>query len=74
MTHSRMKIKTWLLEGDDNLMRWLIRKMEESGGPLKKGSKIMKILGPFLVASGQRTFIIVATDYFTKWINARGTP
>ncbi|XP_074373990.1 uncharacterized protein LOC141714369 [Apium graveolens] len=26
------------------------------------------ILGPFPVASGQRKFIVVAIDYFTKWI------
>ncbi|XP_056698534.1 uncharacterized protein [Spinacia oleracea] len=30
----------------------------------------MDILGPFPVASGQRKFLIVAVDYFTKWIEA----
>ncbi|XP_074325427.1 uncharacterized protein LOC141663523 [Apium graveolens] len=29
------------------------------------------ILGPFPVASGQRKFIVVAIDYFTKWIKAK---
>ncbi|XP_074342130.1 uncharacterized protein LOC141679559 [Apium graveolens] len=28
----------------------------------------MDIIGPFPVASGQRKFIVVAIDYFTKWI------
>ncbi|XP_074356333.1 uncharacterized protein LOC141696039 [Apium graveolens] len=31
----------------------------------------MDILGIFLVASGQRKFIVVAIDYFTKWIEAK---
>ncbi|XP_074347267.1 uncharacterized protein LOC141686110 [Apium graveolens] len=31
----------------------------------------MDILGPFPVASGQRKFIIVAIDYFMKWIEAK---
>ncbi|XP_074377023.1 uncharacterized protein LOC141718541 [Apium graveolens] len=31
----------------------------------------MAILGPFPVASGQRKFIVVAIDYFTKWIEAK---
>ncbi|XP_074337256.1 uncharacterized protein LOC141674446 [Apium graveolens] len=31
----------------------------------------MDILGPFPVASGQRKFIVVALDYFTKWIEAK---
>ncbi|XP_074327645.1 uncharacterized protein LOC141665561 [Apium graveolens] len=31
----------------------------------------MDILGPFPVASGQRKFIAVAIDYFTKWIEAK---
>ncbi|XP_074374755.1 uncharacterized protein LOC141715175 [Apium graveolens] len=31
----------------------------------------MDIPGPFLVASGQRKFIVVAIDYFTKWIEAK---
>ena len=30
----------------------------------------MDILGPFPPASGQRKFLIVAIDYFTKWIEA----
>ena len=28
------------------------------------------ILGPFPMASGQRQFIVLAIDYFTKWIEA----
>ncbi|KAK3030018.1 hypothetical protein RJ639_038117 [Escallonia herrerae] len=30
----------------------------------------MDVPGPFLLASGQRRFVIVAIDYFTKWIEA----
>jgi len=30
----------------------------------------MDILGPFPPATGQRRFLIVAVDYFTKWIEA----
>ncbi|KAL0448801.1 UNVERIFIED_CONTAM: hypothetical protein Slati_1436500 [Sesamum latifolium] len=28
------------------------------------------IVGPFLVATGQRKFLLVAIDYFTKWVEA----
>ena len=31
----------------------------------------MDILGPFPMATGQRKFLIVAIDYFTKWIEAK---
>ena len=31
----------------------------------------MDILGPFPMASAQRKFLIVAIDYFTKWIEAK---
>ncbi|XP_074323716.1 uncharacterized protein LOC141660626 [Apium graveolens] len=31
----------------------------------------MYIFGPYSVASGQRKFILVAIDYFTKWIGAK---
>ena len=30
----------------------------------------MDILGPFPVTSGQRKFLLVAIDYFTKWVEA----
>ncbi|KAK2997864.1 hypothetical protein RJ639_025562 [Escallonia herrerae] len=30
----------------------------------------MDLLGPFPMASGQRLFVIVAIDYFTKWTEA----
>jgi len=30
----------------------------------------MDIVGPFPLATGQRRFLIVAVDYFTKWIEA----
>ncbi|KAL0445717.1 UNVERIFIED_CONTAM: hypothetical protein Slati_1699600 [Sesamum latifolium] len=30
----------------------------------------MDIVGPFSVASGQRKFMLVAIDYFTKWVEA----
>ncbi|XP_056691831.1 uncharacterized protein [Spinacia oleracea] len=33
----------------------------------------MDILGPFTAASGGRKFMIVAVDYFTKWIEAEPT-
>ena len=28
------------------------------------------ILGPFLPTSGQKKFIVIAIDYFTKWVEA----
>ena len=31
----------------------------------------MDILGPFPMATAQRKFLIVAIDYFTKWIEAK---
>ena len=31
----------------------------------------MDILGPFPIAAGQRKYLIVAIDYFTKWIEAK---
>ena len=30
----------------------------------------MDILGPFPKATGQRKYLFVAVDYFTKWIEA----
>ncbi|KAL0411778.1 UNVERIFIED_CONTAM: hypothetical protein Slati_3767500 [Sesamum latifolium] len=30
----------------------------------------MDIVGPFPVASGQRKFLLIAIDYFTKWVEA----
>ncbi|KAL0433764.1 UNVERIFIED_CONTAM: hypothetical protein Slati_2710700 [Sesamum latifolium] len=30
----------------------------------------MDILGPFPLAAGQRKFLLVAIDYFTKWVEA----
>nr|KYP54576.1 hypothetical protein KK1_000767 [Cajanus cajan] len=31
----------------------------------------MDILGPFLIAKGQVKFLLVAIDYFTKWIEVK---
>ena len=31
----------------------------------------MDILGPFPLASAQRKFLLVAINYFTKWIEAK---
>lgn len=31
----------------------------------------MDILGPFPMANGSKTFLIVAIDYFTNWIEAK---
>ena len=31
----------------------------------------MDILGPFPMASGQRKFLVVAIEYFTKWIEVK---
>lgn len=31
----------------------------------------LKILGPFPISTTQRKFMIVAIDYFTKWIKAK---
>ncbi|KAK3029305.1 hypothetical protein RJ639_040141 [Escallonia herrerae] len=42
-------------------------RQSESVYALQEG---MDLLGPFLVASGQRRFMIVAIDYFTKWTEA----
>lgn len=33
----------------------------------------MDILGPFTTASGRRKYLIVAIDYFTKWVEAETT-
>ncbi|KAK4409416.1 hypothetical protein Sango_0014600 [Sesamum angolense] len=30
----------------------------------------MDIVGPFSLATGQRKFLLVAIDYFTKWVEA----
>ncbi|MCI60209.1 gypsy retrotransposon integrase-like protein, partial [Trifolium medium] len=30
----------------------------------------MDLLGPFPIAPGQNRYLIVAVDYFTKWIEA----
>lgn len=30
----------------------------------------MDLVGPFPLATGQRKFLIVAVDYFTKWVEA----
>ena len=30
----------------------------------------MDILGPFPIAAGQRKFLVVAIDHFTKWVEA----
>ncbi|KAL0463137.1 UNVERIFIED_CONTAM: hypothetical protein Slati_0201300 [Sesamum latifolium] len=30
----------------------------------------MDIVGPFPLASGQKKFLLVAIDYFTKWVEA----
>ncbi|XP_010681514.2 uncharacterized protein LOC104896463 [Beta vulgaris subsp. vulgaris] len=30
----------------------------------------MDILGPFPIAAGQKKFVVVAVDYFTKWVEA----
>ena len=30
----------------------------------------MDIVGPFPMATGQRKFLLVAVDYFSKWVEA----
>jgi len=34
----------------------------------------MDIQGPLLTALGQRKFLLVAVDYFTKWVEAEPLP
>ena len=36
--------------------------------PLPFATWGMDILGPFSMATGQRKYLFVAVDYFTKWI------
>ena len=31
---------------------------------------VIDIVGPLPLATGQRKFMLVATDYFTKWVEA----
>ena len=31
----------------------------------------MNILGPFPMVSGEKKFLMVAIDYFTKWVEAK---
>jgi hypothetical protein len=31
----------------------------------------MEMIGPFPLATGQRKFLILAIDYFTKWFEAK---
>ncbi|KAL0455204.1 UNVERIFIED_CONTAM: hypothetical protein Slati_0859600 [Sesamum latifolium] len=38
--------------------------------PLPFHTMGIDIVGPFPVASGQRKFLLVAIDYFTKWVEA----
>ncbi|KAL0433836.1 UNVERIFIED_CONTAM: hypothetical protein Slati_2717900 [Sesamum latifolium] len=38
--------------------------------PLPLHAVGMDIVGPFPLAAGQRKFLLVAIDYFTKWIKA----
>ena len=38
--------------------------------PLPFATWGMDILGPFPKATGQRKFLLVAVDYFTKWVEA----
>ena len=30
----------------------------------------MDVVGPLLVAAAQKKFLLVSTDYFTKWVEA----
>ena len=44
------------------------------GSPWPFAIQGMDILGPFPIALGQKKFIIVAVDYFTKWIEVEVVP
>ncbi|KAL0284790.1 UNVERIFIED_CONTAM: hypothetical protein Sradi_7188400, partial [Sesamum radiatum] len=38
--------------------------------PLPLYAMGIDIVGPFPLAAGQRKFLLVAVDYFTKWVEA----
>ena len=53
------------------VVRQLYEMLTSINSPIPFAMWGMDILGPFPTASGQRKFLVVAIDYFTKWIEAK---
>ncbi|XP_074351496.1 uncharacterized protein LOC141690610 [Apium graveolens] len=55
----------------DPIVRQPLERLTSINTPILFAMWGMDILGPFPITSGQRKFIVVALDYFTKWIEAK---
>ncbi|KAL0416105.1 UNVERIFIED_CONTAM: Pro-Pol polyprotein [Sesamum latifolium] len=62
----RIPIIRWIEEGHIPDDRWEAARLKTRAARfLVQG---IDIVGPFSIASGQRKFLLVAIDYFTKWV------